>query len=243
MPEYSDDDQGADFRHGKRDGRKLLPAYSEVLELVRAGANVTTPYQQMLIRSGVHEISERYRDFLRRADGHRHRIAGLRIALAIAEQAVLRGRDDLVIAHADLTETDLQPRSPQEIPLLGTAELRGRRLSTRDQRIAAARQELDRRVASVEHHQKEIEETSDMIDKEFAHAQASGRKVADYYLLRVATYWDAVVQTHSEGRNLATILPPTTFPLPEWVDAIRWIGDVTRPRATEDTTPAEETTS
>jgi hypothetical protein len=243
VPEYSDDDRKADIQHGRRDGRKLLPTYSEVLELVRAEANVSTPYQEMLIRSGVHQINEQYRDFLRRVDGRRHRLAGLRISLVIDEQAVLRGQEDVIMAQAELTETDLLPRSPREIPLVGTSELHGRRVSMRDRRIAAAKQELDRRVAAVENHKKEIEETSDMIDNEFAHAQARGRKLADYCLLRVAAYRDAVVQTHSEGRNLASILPPVTFPLPAWVEAICWVGDVTPPRpasADTDTAPVAE---
>lgn len=228
VPEYPYSDRKADIRNGRRDGRKHLPTYSEVVELVNADAEVSTPYQQVLISSGRRQINEEYKAFLRAVDEHLSRRVALLSDLGTAQRQEQSARDALVVARAELTEAELWPRSPHELAM-AAAELRGRRAAQREQRIAKAEQELARETAVVEGHQKEIKKTSEMIDKLFARAQANGRKIADYSVLRIATYWDALVQTHPEGRNLASLLPPATFPLPAWVEAMCWVGDVAPP--------------
>jgi hypothetical protein len=225
VPDYPADDRKADVRKGRRDGRRQLPTYSEIVELLNADAEVTTPYQKVLISSGRHQIGEEYKAFLRAVDGYLLRRASLRADLVTAQHDEQRARDALVVARAELTDAELQPRSPHELAM-GGQQLRGRRAAMREHRIALAEQALAMRTAAVESRKKEIEETSEMIDKLFAHAQANARKLADYSVLRIATYWDALVQTHSEGRNIAPMLPPVTFPLPAWVEAMCWVGDV-----------------
>lgn len=228
VPNYPENDRQADIRKGRLDGRKQLPTYSEVVELVNADADVTTPYEKVLISSGLHEIGEEYKAFLRAVDGHLFRRAGLRADRVTAERNEQSARDARVAARAELTEAELRPRSPHELAMTDD-ELRGRRAEMRQRRIERAEQELARQQALVESRKKEIDETSEKIDELFARAQANGRNLAAYSVMRIETYWDALVQTHSEGRNLASILPPATFPLPAWVEAMCWVGDVAPP--------------
>lgn len=228
IPGYAEKDWKSDVRHGRRDGRKLLPAYGDVLERVQADVSVSTPYHRVLMQAGVHEISERYRSYLDQIDGFHRRVAGLETALTVDEKALLRLQDELAKARAELTESDLAPRSPHEIPLAGTPELRGRRAWARDQRVAAVQRELDRRMTAIDTRRREIVETSAMIDEAFALAKAHGQQVADHYVVRISAYWDALVQKHAEGRNLASILPTITVPSPAWMK--------------RDSAPREETT-
>lgn len=226
IPGYPDDDRVADIRNGRRDGRKQLPTYSEVVELVNSNTDVVTPYCRTLITFGLNQIDQEYQSFLRAVDGHLLRRASLRADLVIAAQNDHRAQAGITVAAGELTPTDMEPKSPHEI-VMSELQLRGRRVAMRDRRIASAEQEAARRTALRENCEKEIKETSEMIDKLFNQAQATARQLACHVQQRIAAYWHALVHTHSEGRNLASILPTTiTFPLPAWVEAPCWVGDV-----------------
>lgn len=224
-PAYPKNDRKTDVRNGRRDGRKQLPAYGEVVELVNTGTEVSTPYQKMLISLGRHRIHDEYEAFLRGVDGYLSRRADLISGLGALQRQERNARNALTVAREELTDAELRPRSPHELAM-NTPELHGRRATMREHRIARADRNLARRTAAVDDRQKEIREISGTIDKSFANAQENGRKLADYFVLRIATYWDALVQTHPEGRNLASLLRPATFPLPDWVEAMCWVGDV-----------------
>jgi hypothetical protein len=224
---YSKKERRQDRKHGKRDGRKRLPTYSGVYELAEASATVTTPYQEQLSHAGSHQINDEFLAYVQRAERHKHRLAELRSSLTMAEQAVGRAKEKLIAAQAELSDADLVPRNPQELALAGTAELRSRYAARRDQRIEAAEQDLDRRQIAADACAKQIEEACDRIDQEFAVAQAHGQRIADYYTLRIATYWDAVVQKHPEGRNLAPMLPPVPATAPAWITATSKGGVIT----------------
>lgn len=230
---YARQDRKADIRHGRRDGRKRIPAYSGVLELIDQAARITTPYQEQLSHTGLYRINEEFRAFLRRTGEHRQHLSRLRPQLVADKQALRRGEEQLAAARAELTEAELLPRNPQELTVIDTTALRGRRMAMRERRIAAAREEHDRRIATVDGRTLQINEVCGQIDHEFALAQARGRRLGDYYVLRIATYWYALTQTHPEGRHLASLVPLLTPTLPSWIAAKCACGVITLPLSAE----------
>ncbi|MGI5247117.1 hypothetical protein [Dactylosporangium sp. CA-139066] len=226
---YMTGDRRADSRAGRRDGRKQIPAYTGLVELIENEARITTPYQEQLSSTGRYQITEEFRRFLRRTESLQHQLSRLHGDLAAAQRAVARARDDLAAASAELTQDELLPRNPQEIPLAGTVALHSRRVAMRERRIAEASEELERRIGAAEGCQRHIDEVGGRIDHEFAVAQALGQRIGDYYVLRIATYWDALVKAHPEGRHLASLLPAVTPNLPAWVDGTCRGGVITLP--------------
>jgi hypothetical protein len=230
---YRPEDRRADTRHGRRDGRKRIPSFTTLTDRVEAEARISTPHQDELSHTGTYRINEQYRLFLDRTTGLRHQVAGLSAALVIDLELIERGRAALTAAEAPLTEDELQPRSPHELPIAGTPALYGRRATMREQRITDARGELDRRQGVADQRRQEISAANSRIDQEFALAQARARRLADYYVLRIASYWDAVVQTHPDGRSLSSVLPAVSLPMPAWVDGACRDGVVTVPEPVE----------
>ncbi|GIE35192.1 hypothetical protein Ait01nite_082370 [Actinoplanes italicus] len=230
---YRPEDRRADTRHGQRDGRKRIPSFTTLAEQAEAAARISTPYQDELTHTGAYEISEQYGLFVDRANGLRDQVARLRAALVTDLESIERGREALTAAEAPLTEDELQPRSPHELPIAGTPALHGRRATMREQRIAAARQELDRRRSAADERRQAISAANARIDQEFAQTQARARRLADYYVLRIAAYWDAVVQTHPDGRSLSSLLPAVSLRLPPWVDGTCQDGVITVPEPME----------
>ncbi|MEV6343257.1 hypothetical protein [Actinoplanes sp. NPDC051851] len=230
---YGPADRRADARHGRRDGRRRIPSLTTVADLAEAEARLSTPYQEELGHTGTYRLSELYQDFLLRTSDLRDQVARLRAALTTDLELIERGREALSEARAEVTESELLPRNPQELPLAGTPELAGRRESMRRQRIATAEEELTRRRSAADGRREAITAALARIDHEFALAQARARRLADYYVLRIASYWDAVVQTHPDGRNLSSALPPVSLTTPAWVDGTCRDGVVTLSSAEE----------
>jgi hypothetical protein len=230
---YLPADRRTDARRGRRDGRKRIPSFTTLTEQLAAGARTSTPYQDELTREVLVRINDEHGMFLARMTVVQDRIARARAALEAGLELIERGREALIEARADLTEEELLPRSPQELALAGTPALHGRRAAMRDKRIAAAQAELDRRQAAVDACRQEISAAYAHIDHDFARTQARARRLADYYVLRIVSYWDAVVQTHPEGRNLSSALPPASLQPPAWVDATCQDGVITEPLAEE----------
>ncbi|RSM64706.1 hypothetical protein DMB66_18845 [Actinoplanes sp. ATCC 53533] len=226
---YAPRDRKTDTRRGRRDGRKRIPSFTTLTEQLEAQARVSTPYQEELSHAGMYRINEQHRRFLTRITETRDEIARLRGALDTDLEMIERARTALTEKQAELTESELQPRNYQELPLTGTPVLHGRRAAMRDQRIAAARAELARCEAAADGRRQAITTATARIDHEFALVQAGARRLADYYVLRIASYWDAVVQTHPDGRNLSTALPIVSLTLPSWVDATCQDGVITLP--------------
>jgi len=237
---YLSGDRKTDTRRGRRDGRKRIPSFTTLTELLEVAARVSTPYQEELSHAGRYRINEQHRHFLTRTTEVRDQIARMRGALATDLELIERARADLAEAQAELTEAELLPRNPQEIPIAGTPALHGRRAARREQRIAAAREELVLRQAAADGRRQAIGTANAGIDHQFALAQARARRLADYYVLRIASYWDAVVQTHPEGRNLSSALPIVSLMLPRWVDATCQDGIVTLAPPAEPMPAAEE---
>lgn len=230
---YRPEDRRADTRHGRRDGRKRIPSFTTLTERVEADTRVSTPYQDELTHTGTYRINEQFRLFLDRTNGLRDQIARDSAALVIDLELIGRGREAVTVAEAPLTDDELLPRSPHELPIAGTPALYGRRATMREQRIADARTELDRRQGVADDRRQAISAATAKIDQEFVQAQARARRLADYYVLRIASYWDAVVQAHPDGRNLSSALPAVSLPMPLWVDGTCRDGVVTVPEPVE----------
>jgi hypothetical protein len=216
---YSRVDRKADRKRGKKDGRRRLPTYTGVVGLVEDGAPVTTEYHKYLLEMGRYDIDDAYQSFVDRSNAHRRRLAALNATLAEDDERVAYGRKDLDRAQEVLTPEELEPRNPREVALAGSAALLSRRVAMRRQRIDAAMEELARRQAVKDGRVKQIDEIYGLIDGEFAKAQALGWRRYRCCLMRVATYWDGVVQTHPEGGSLVSILPPVSLDPPGWLKA------------------------
>ena len=225
---YVAEDRQADIKNGRRDGRKQIPTYTDLVALDDNAARITTPYQEQLIHAGLVRIGEEYEHFLARTAAQRDQLVRLRGQLTEAEQAVGRGLADVAAANAPLTADELLPRNHQERELDEQA-LRSRRTIMRERRIAAADELQRHRLELVDQRRREIDEMCGRIDREFAAAQAAGRRLGDYYVLRIATYWDALALAHPEGRHLAPRVPSIIATLPPWVDATCACGVVTLP--------------
>jgi hypothetical protein len=241
---YAPEDRRMDVKHGKRDGRKQIPTYTDLVDLADGSARVTTPYQEQLINAGLVRINEEYDRFLQRTEAARHRLARLQGQLPADEEAVRRARDEVTTAGAAITATELLPRNHQELAITDEAVLRSRRELMRERRIAAAQAAHESRIAAVDGCRREIKEVCGRIDHEFATAQAAGRRLGDYFVQRIASYWDSLAQAHPEGRHLASRVPAIIFSPPRWVDATCEDGVITLPPSddlsTEDTTTAPE---
>ena len=219
-------DRLADRKRGSRDGRSRIPTLSDLL--VEDAVRVTTPYQQQLSSVGRHEIAEEFQRFLHRTEDLQHQLSRLRGDLAATHQAVVQARDAVAAASAELTKDELLPRNPQESQA-GTGAVRMRRVAMRERRIANANDELERLIREADNRQRHIDEISGRIDREFAVSQARGRRLGDYFMLRIATYWEALVRKHPDGRHLALLLPTITPSLPTWLDGTCHGGVVTLP--------------
>lgn len=226
---YSPQDRKTDIKHGRRDGRKQIPTYRTLVALVENAERITTPYQEQLINSCLVRVDEEYESFLRRVARWRHQLSELGGQLAADEEAARRAAEQVVAAQAELTEAELLPRNPQELALGDETALWARRETMRQRRIAAARDAHELLLTTIDTRRREMTELRGRIDHEFTVAQAAARRLGDYFVLRVAAYWDALAQSHPEGRHLASLVPVVVPKLPAWVDATRQDGIITGP--------------
>lgn len=214
---YTRRDRRADRRHGKRDGRGRLPTYAALVDLIEAGDRVSTPYQEQLNHAGLHQINEQYGAFQERIDPYRRRIAELDSAIALAGRRERDARARLEAALAPVSADDLTPRNPQELALVGTPELASRREAARHRRIDAIREQIEQCREQRDGQLQRKREAEGLIRQELELARTRGRWLADYYTVRIAAYWDAVVRNHPEGRSLASMLPLISLAPPAWM--------------------------
>lgn len=231
---YRRADRRADRKNGKRDGRKQIPAYTGLIDLLENAERITTPYQEQLSSLGLYQINDEYRSFLERTSLLQRNLVRLRSLLVTDGEARARAEAGLVSASAELTAEELLPRNPQEIALAGSVALRARRMTMRERRIEAANGVLQQCIEAVQTRRQEIDEVAGRIDHEFALAQALSRRLGDYFVLRIATYWDWLAQAHPEGRHLASLVPIITPAMPAWVDGTCQGGVVTLPQTAQE---------
>lgn len=219
---YSARERRIDGRRGRRDGRKRIPTYTGVLDLVEAGLPVVTSYHAHLLDTGRYEMNEAFRAFVDGLRPHRSRLIPLNNGLASDLRQVAQCREELLHATAELTEDELRPRNPREASLVASGALLDRRRSMRRQRIEAARSRLTSARSAAQTRRQAILDVHAVIAEEFALAQARGWRHHDRCLLRVGRYWECLVQTHPEGPSLVTILPKPILDKPDWLEAARW---------------------
>jgi hypothetical protein len=200
-------DRLADRRRGWQDGHRRIPDFGSLAERASDATRTVTPYQAQLISAAMHQIAEEYLRFQQYTQDLQRQLNRLHADLAYAQQAVDLAHDEVAAASADLTVDEVLPRTPQEVLPADASVLRRRREVMRERRIA---------------------EISDRIDRQFLIAQARTRRIADYLMLRLATYWEAVVKSHPEGRQIA-LLPVSSPSLPAWMDGTCRGGVLTLP--------------
>lgn len=230
--DYSARDRRADLRRGRLDGRKRVPSYTHLAPLIDEMEWFTTPYTEELWAIGHDCMQAELVDYRRRTAPKHEHLAGLRERLVAAKKAVQDGLVALEVAAAELTPAELLPRNPQELGR-SADELRSRRTVMRELRIQAERARQNDRIAAVAELEQLIAEACEDLDQEFAMTKERACHVAEHVQIRVATYWGAVANTHSEGRQLALILPHIRSIIPPWLSASSRCG-VIEPAVRED---------
>lgn len=204
-----------DMRHGRRDGRRKIPAYSNLIEHIDDATRITAPYPEKLARVGQYHMNGEYIAFQRRTEQWRRQMATARVRLVAAQEAIERGITELEAAEAGLTEAELLPRSPQERTADSVIVL-SRRSAMRERRIAEAQARQAERIKLADALNRQVAEAGEEIDREFSIAQARVRRLGDYFAVREATYWQGVALSHPEGRQLALLLPYISSIVPPW---------------------------
>lgn len=208
-------DRRADMRRGRRDGRRKIPAYSNLLDHISDATKITAPYPEKLARIGQYHMNGEYIAYQRRTEPCRRQTATARARLIAVQEAIERGITEIRAAEAELTEAEMLPRSPQE-QAADTVVVLSRRTAMREKRIAEAQARQAERIALVDTLNRQIAEAAEEIDREFSIAQARVRRLGDYFAVRETTYWQGVALSHPEGRQLALLLPYISSIVPPW---------------------------
>ena len=216
--EYGRWAQRADRRHGIRDGRSRIPSLAEVNELLNASgpAQMPTPYLEMLF-SRARDMMEHERLWYIASS------VSLRSELALLESQAAASRAALGPAEAirekaktELTEADMLARHPVE-ELRSDVFIRLRREAEREQRIAAAEASYLRILADVHAVEVRLSQVRDTVQSRLSIARMRALRISAYLSARTATYWEALVHAHRDGRHLAPLLPHMIPRLPLWV--------------------------
>ncbi len=216
--EYGRWSQRADRRHGTRDGRNRIPSLAEVNELLHSlgPAQMPTPYLEMLF-SRARDMMEHERLWYIASS------ITLRSELALVESQASAARATLgpadtarEKAKAELTEADLLARHPAE-ELRSDVFIRLRREAEREQRIAAAEANYFQMLANVHAIEVRLTQMRDTVQSRLSIARMRALRISAYLSTRTATYWEALVHAHRDGKHLAPLLPRLIPRLPLWV--------------------------
>ncbi len=237
---YAKADRQDDVRHGRRDGHQRLPSYTHLSALIENQRWFTTPYSEELWDIGRDRMQSELVAYRRAVMPKHQLLAALRENLVAATEEVARGELALQEANAQLTPDEIRPRNPQEAARSGE-ELRNRRMVMRAKRIRDEQERQDRRVAAVAALRQRVSQTCGEMDQDFALAQDRARVLAEHTARRVATYWGAVTASHSEGRQMALLLPYIRGVLPTWLSATSREGVLEPPL--EDDPPSRDTSA
>ncbi len=221
---YRRRDRSADRRQGHRDGRRHIPSYTSLMEMLEEGARITAPYPESLASLGRYHMNQEYLAYEQRCVEPRRRIARLEAERVAAQEAIERAELEVTAAQAPLSEEDLLPRNPGELSQQGTLALLSRRAGMQERRIALARAELARRISVLDDLNGQLAIAQEQIRRELAVAVAEARRLGDYFALRATAYWEGVASAHPEGRQLALLLPLVTPVLPRWAEAPQETG-------------------
>lgn len=204
---------------GRRDGRRRVPSYGEMVELANTRGVITAPYPELLAFQSLRRIENERLAFEQRAAAGRTTLARLREELSAATVGLDRASVAVQEAQEQLTEVELRPRNHAELAPEHQATLLSRRDAVRNRRIAAARGAEADQFAELNAVVSQVAAVKEQIRKEFVVAQATARQLGAHCAVRVAAYWENVVVTHPDGPHLVPLLNVVTRVLPSWVVA------------------------
>jgi len=216
--EYGRWAQRADRRHGTRDGRGRIPSLAEVNELLQGAgpAQMPTPYLEMLFSRARDMMEHERLWYIASSVGIRSELALLESQAAAARTALgpaLTARDK---AKVELTDADMLARHPAE-ELRSDVFIRLRREAEREQRIASAEFNYLRVLSEVHGVEVRLSQMRDAVQSRLSIARMRALRISAYLSARTATYWEALVHAHRDGKHLAPLLPHLIPRLPLWV--------------------------
>lgn len=207
-----------DRRHGQRDGRKRIPSLAEVNALVESDrpAQLPTPYLEMLFSRARDMMEHERLWFVAATVTSRAEQAQLESQVAATRTALEPAQAARDKAKVELTGADLVARHPAE-ELRSDAFLKLRREAEREQRIAAAEVNYQRKMAEVHAVEEKLAHVSEIVETRLSIARMRALRISAYLSARTATYWEGLVLAHRDGKHLAPLLPHLSPRLPEWV--------------------------
>jgi hypothetical protein len=214
---YPAEERKADVRHGRLDGRRRIPSYTQVSDRIAADGWFTTAYSEELQEVGTTRVHHERHAYQRQVEPKRQRVAGLRKRLTAAVADIERTEEALRLTATELTADEMVPCNPQETQR-GIDFIRSRRRSMRGRQARQARERIEALTGEADDLRRQIAETCEEMEQDFERAKVRGRLQAAQVELRVATYWRALTQTHPEGRQLTVVLPLVRLALPAWLD-------------------------
>jgi hypothetical protein len=216
--EYGRWAQRADRRHGTRDGRHRIPSLAEVNELLGSSgaAQMPTPYLEMLFSRARDMMEHERLWYIASSVGIRSELALLESQAAASRAALGPAMTAREKAKAELTEADLLARHPAE-ELRSDVFIRLRREAEREHRIDAAEANYLQILANVHAVEVRLTQLRDTVQSRLSIARMRALRISAYLSTRTATYWEALVHAHRDGRHLAPLLPHLIPRLPLWV--------------------------
>jgi hypothetical protein len=214
---YSDRDRKRDYRQGRKDARKHLPAVSR-RPAPEAPVAEPTPFLTGLFHQRNQVLAEMYvrcldeqnrlQDQLRDADGRRRH--------QLSEQGVTQARLDEV--GTPLTEEEATRRHFGE-EAAGHPEglVRRRRAKDRQGNIDAAQDQLRDITRRLHEAEVAVGRAQDDLEGLLRATQARGIVIYSYFEQRKANYLDGLVHRHHRGPEILRALSLTDPGLPEWL--------------------------
>lgn len=226
---YQEPDRKADLRRGQLDGRRRSPSYTQISDRITADGWFTTAYSeelQELGRTRMHDELNAYQQLV--APKHRM-IASLRERLVTTAEEIARTDIELRETASELTPEELVPRSPMEAQR-GADFVRSRRRSMRTRQAQKARERIVGLNGDTAEIRRQVAEACTEVEQDLERARTRIQLQAAHTELRVMTYWDAVTETHPEGRQLTVVRPRIRLEFPAWPAGV--------PTGTDDEGPA-----
>jgi hypothetical protein len=214
---YPADENKADLRRGRLDGRRRIPSYTQISDRIQTDGWFTTAYSEELQERGRTRVQAELHAYKRQVAPKRHLLAGMRERLAATVEEAGRTQEALDLTATELTPEELVPRNAQE-EQRGPAFIHRRRRLMRNREAQRARDRLTALSGEADDIRQRIAELREEMDQDFERAKVRARLHAANTELRVATYWRALTETHPEGRQLAVVLPCVHQTLPSWLD-------------------------
>ena len=216
--EYGRWAQRADRRHGTRDGRGRIPSLAEVKELLEGAgpAQMPTPYLEMLFSRARDMMEHERLWYIASSVTVRSELALLESQAAAARAALGPALTASDKAKVELTEADMLARHPAE-ELRSDVFIRLRREAEREQRISAAEFNYLRVLGEVHGVEVRLSQMRDSVQSRLSIARMRALRISAYLSARTATYWEALVHAHRDGKHLAPLLPHLIPRLPLWV--------------------------